>query len=146
MRNNSKLTAATTQTVRWPSSTLVVMWSGVETSLISTAIDFLATLAFDRNDSRGNRAHCASLAPKNRAHRSAIAMGDFQRQCGQLINPRSDIAQIERFNDCDAGASQRVMVLQRFRIDFIHRRQIQPEQFDAILLQPPWHIRSDYGY
>ena len=61
-----------------------------------------------------------------------------------MINTGRDIAQVERFNNRDAGMGQRVMVLQRFRIDFIYGREIQSQQFDAIFLQPRWDISGDH--
>ena len=61
-----------------------------------------------------------------------------------MINTGSDIAQIERFNDGDAGMGKGVMVLQRFRIDLIYGRKIQSQQFDAIFLQPCWNIGGDH--
>src|SRR5262245_3025700 len=38
-----------------------------------------------------------------------------------------------------------MVVLQRFRIELVHRWQVHTEQFHAILLQPYWDLRCDHG-
>jgi hypothetical protein len=52
-----------------------------------------------RNDN-----HMGSIAPEHRADGCAIGASDFQRQRGEIVNAGSDVTQIKRFNDGNAGA------------------------------------------
>src|SRR5262245_35874328 len=61
-----------------------------------------------------------SVAPEYCAHRRAIGASDFQRQRREIINAGGHVAQVERFNNGNAGSRKRVMILQGFRIDLIH--------------------------
>src|SRR6266581_9813173 len=54
----------------------------------SPAAPFSTTLRFARNDN-----HVVLVAPQDRAHRRAVASGNFQRQRRQIINTGSNLAQ-----------------------------------------------------
>ena len=73
----------------------------------SPAAPFSTTLRFARNDN-----HVVSIAPKNGPHGRAVGSGNLQRQRREIIDTQRDSAEIERFNDCNAGTGKRVMVLQ----------------------------------
>src|SRR5436190_24225275 len=68
-------------------------------------------------DSTRDDNHMDSIAPKHGAHRCAIGNRYFQRQCREIVNAGSHVAEIKSFNDGDSGPGKRVVILQRFGIE-----------------------------
>src|SRR5215217_4434620 len=91
----------------------------------------------------GNRAASCLISPQDGAQRRAVAAFDLERKCDQIVTAGIYRTQVERLDDVDSGASERLMVDQLFCGDLIHRGKVQSEQLYAPLLQPVRNVTRD---